>query len=80
MMMDWTFYQYTFYFDLVENYKTFANVITKKLIQLEKEGLKPEDGMLYGSSMGGRFVLEGAAMFGKKQIKEIYGTSTVYKI
>ncbi|CAO1410455.1 unnamed protein product [Diamesa serratosioi] len=59
------------YFPLIANFSKVSNVLTKKLKNLEVEGLNPDNVFMYGHSLGARLVIDAAVNFGKKRIKEI---------
>lgn len=62
------------YFPLIANFSKISNVLTKKLKNLEVEGLNPDNVFMYGHSLGARLIIDAAANFGKQKIKAIDGS------
>lgn len=73
MLYDYSHYSRTAYSDLVDSFDSLTLVLAHKLQQLENEGLSPENGVIFGFSLGSRIAIDGAGRFGVKKVKEIYG-------
>ena len=80
ILMDYKFYSdvpnvplLQTYFPLISNFSKVSNVLTKKLKNLEVEGFNPDNVFMFGHSLGARLIIDAAANYGKKKIKEIDG-------
>ncbi|XP_055708780.1 uncharacterized protein LOC129805004 [Phlebotomus papatasi] len=69
--MDYTIYSAESYFRLVRHFDAIAEVLTRKLCDLELIGLPPAVGFLFGFSYGGQLVSEAGRRVGPGRIKEI---------
>lgn len=61
------------YFAFLVNFESISKVVTKKLNQLESQGFDPDKWFMFGHSAGARLVIDAAANFGHKKVKEIDG-------
>lgn len=80
ILMDYKFYSdvktlplLQTYFPLIANFSKISNVLTKKLRNLEIEGVNPDNVYMFGHSLGSRLIIDAATNFGKQKIKEIDG-------
>uniref|UniRef100_A0A1B0DPG4 Lipase domain-containing protein n=1 Tax=Phlebotomus papatasi TaxID=29031 RepID=A0A1B0DPG4_PHLPP len=71
LCMDYTIYSAESYFRLVRHFDAIAEVLTRKLCDLELIGLPPAVGFLFGFSYGGQLVSEAGRRVGPGRIKEI---------
>lgn len=61
------------YFKTLSNWLKVSHIVTKKLRDLESEGIQPENIFMYGFSLGARIVIDSAIRFGKRKIGMIDG-------
>lgn len=73
LLYDYSYYTRNPYNDFVDSFDIFTTVLARKLQQLENEGLNPDNGTVFGHSLGSRIAISGAGKFGIQKIKEIYG-------
>lgn len=59
------------YFESISHFKPVSNVLLKKLIQLDSEGVSGDSIFMFGFSYGGRIVIEAGANFGPQKINQI---------
>jgi hypothetical protein len=75
IVFNWGKYSDNFNYELVVNlhWKKVSTVLTRKLKNLESEGVSPDNMFLYGHSLGGRMVIDAGIDFGKGKIAQIDG-------
>lgn len=59
------------YFQVISHFEPISKLVTRKLRQLEADGVADENIFMFGFSFGGRIVIEAALNFGKKRIPSI---------
>lgn len=69
--MDYSRYSRQAYMALFGMFDSISEVLAGKLRQLERQGLSPDQGFLFGFSYGGRLALEAAQRFGPKRMSQI---------
>lgn len=56
------------YFEVIRHFEPISKLVTRKLHQLEADGVSDENIFMFGFSFGGRIVIEAALNFGKNRI------------
>lgn len=71
--MNWGNYSDDVNYDLIalSYWPKVSDVLTRRLKQLETEGVSPDNIFMYGHSLGGRMVIDAAIQFGKGKIAQI---------
>lgn len=68
------------YFLTLKQFDPISAVITRRLVDMENDGISPDDIYLYGFSFGARLVIDACINFGPRKIKFIDGESITLKI
>lgn len=78
--IDWgTFADITNYDKIVRvHFPRVSAVLTKRLKQLEAEGVSPDDIYMYGHSLGARLVIDAGLKFGERKIGLIDGDLNLF--
>lgn len=75
IFMDYSYYSYkqnlNNYFGLVKKFHFISDILLQKLIQMEANGFKANNGFMFGFSFGAQLVLDAARRFGIQKIPEI---------
>lgn len=71
IFMDYSHYSSFGYTNLRIQFKSIADVLLKKLRQLESEGFKGSNGYGFGFSFGSRLMAEACANFGYQKMKSV---------
>lgn len=71
--VNWGKYSDDFSYDLITSgyWPKVSNELTNRLLQLESEGVSPDEIFLYGHSLGGRMVIDAGLKFGEGKIGQI---------
>lgn len=59
------------YFEVIGFFKPIASLVTRKLQQLNSDGVVDDNIFMFGFSFGGRIVIEAALNYGTKRISQI---------
>ncbi|XP_037042103.1 phospholipase A1 member A-like [Bradysia coprophila] len=70
-IMDYEYYSHGSYLSLYSHFKPITEVLTKKLLQLNRLGFDPVNFFLFGFSFGSHLVFEGAYQFGPRKVGRI---------
>ena len=71
IFMDYSHYSSFDYISLRLHFKNIADVLLKKLKQLESEGFSGDNGFGFGFSFGARLMTEACANFGYQKMKNV---------
>jgi hypothetical protein len=78
--MDFTAFSLREYGQLIWNYPAVSRGLTLKLERMVRNGFDPNNGYLYGFSLGAHIVLRATRRFGYQRIREVDGEQFVKNI
>jgi Lipase len=80
--MNWGKYSDIISYDKIINihFKNVSNALSRRLIQLESEGVSGDNIFMYGHSLGARLSIDAAITFGPGKVFQIDGLVQKYSI